>query len=186
MGCLGQKTVEDKNQKKEQNFNRNEELIRRVRAIKGSKNMDELRMIIMDTVEHSFQHSYDVIAEVNRWINKAEYSSGSNNIVLYLFERFKKNGEVSEDPIGMYDCIDNAIDYIKWSCRESRGARIELWEKEPKGNFQHIYNLYTKYDKIVWFESMRIADLIDEFDLFEPITYWSKNRHYLAPSILAR
>ena len=44
MGCLGQKTVEDKNQKKEQNFNRNEELIRREEEEKRKKEEEEKKL----------------------------------------------------------------------------------------------------------------------------------------------
>ena len=157
-------------------------LIRCVAKWKESgKKIRDLGSSFMSMIEHSFFHAYQDFAEINRWLKMAD---GSNeNIILHLYEQFQdKNGKICETPIGMYSDINMALDYLKWTIWGSNGGRIELWERDHTGDpyisYVHKYNLYTRYAKICWFEKMRVSDLVDDCDPFEPVTYTPKNSHY--------
>jgi hypothetical protein len=152
---------------------------------KYSSDTKALRKAIMVTIEHSFQHAYNDIAEANRWIKKAD--GHDENIILYLYELYKRDGKYTELPIGMYKSIDTARDYMKWNISGAKGSRIELWEVKnncQSGMFcEHKYNIYTLRGDIRWFEVMRKGDLVDDCDPSEPVTYVSKNHHYVPESL---
>ena len=85
---------------------------------------------------------------------------------------------------GMYADIDDALYYLQSSIYDSNGGKLEVWVKTngiPKySHYEHRITLYTNSREVIGFEFMRTADLINDCDPFEPVTYVSKNSHYMS------
>lgn len=158
-------------------------LIGTVNAWKAnSKDKKEVYRLLMEAKEHSFLDANNNLSIAESWIEAAE--EYNDYLVLYLFERFiDKDGKISDSPVCIYTIVDEAMRYLESSANDSVGGRIEVWEKNRNKPYEIIYEhrltLYTDQRNIIGFEFMRISNLINDCDPFEPVTYQSKNKHYV-------
>ena len=166
----------------EENENLLGELVKVASSLRLNTNVEkEPYLKLMEAYEHSFLNAKNDLSIAESWIEQLDGSS--DDLVMYLFERFiSENGEATEIPIGMYADIDDALYYLQSSIYDSNGGKLEVWVKTngiPKySHYEHRITLYTNAREVIGFEFMRTADLINDCDPFEPVTYVSKNSHY--------
>ena len=168
----------------EENENLLGELIKVARSLRLAKNVkNKLNLKLMEAYEHSFWCAKNCLLIAETWVDHLD--GRNSDLVMYLFERFvSEGGEVTEIPIGMYADIDDALYYLQSSIYDADGGKLEVWEKAndiPKySHYEHRITVYTNYREVIGFEFMRTADLINDCDPFEPVTYVSKNSHYMS------
>ena len=159
------------------------ELIGVVRTWKASsRDKSELYRLLMETKEHSFLDANISLYIAESWIKNAD--GRQDSIVLYLFERFiLEDGKVTDIPVGIYTDISEALYYLQSSMFDSAGGRIDVWEKSKRKtediHYKHRLTLYSDHSDIIGFEFMRVSDLVNDCDPFEPVTYQSRNTHYV-------
>ncbi len=147
-----------------------------------SKKKENVHLLLMEAWEHSFWNANNDLYIAESWINQSNECDG--DVALYLFERFYlDNGNVNDIPVGMYSDIGDAMYYLRCSPFDSDGGKLEVWEKKegiaPSFHYEHRINLYLNHKEVYGFEFMRVADLINDCDPFEPVTYWPKNSNYM-------
>ncbi len=143
---------------------------------------NDLRKLLLDGYEHSFLAARNNYYIANTWINSSDGSD--DNVVMYLFERFKlDNGKHNDIPVGMYIDIEKIFDRLKNSPFDNDGGKIEVWEKQKnfKGNyyFKHRMTFYSNREDVIGFEFMREVEPLEEDDPFEPVIYCGINNHYM-------
>ncbi len=159
------------------------ELIGLVRGWKcATEKKENLYMLLMEAWEHSFWNANNDLHIAQSWINQSH--GCEDDIALYLYERFYlDNGKVNDIPVGMYSDIGEAMYYLQCSPFDSDGGKLEVWEKRegiiPSFHYEHRITFYLNHKDVYGFEFMRAADLINDCDPFEPVTYRSKNRNYM-------
>ena len=139
----------------------------------------DLRQVIMNTYEHSFQNARGDLSIADSWM---EHADGSyDDIVMYLWERVEYNGYCKYMPVGMYADIDEALYYLE--TMTECGGKIDMWERKRGFDrivcFEHRMTFYTDgSSEVNEFQFMRKCHISDH-DPFEPESFIRKNDYYM-------